>query len=206
MDEINYIIFGKEHFEATKKCLFDNFFGIEPMTKVLQISSEEIDLFLEVILGKAAHEGLSLVAINSKDEIVGCIISDDYFGETAPGFELISDKFHPIFCLLEELGTKFRASKKPNLNAYFHLFMITTKQRGIAKELTNKAIDLARNKGFKYAILEATGPTSQHISENTFHFEEIDKIEYSNFKIANKLIFQAVSDAQDCKLYLRNLN
>lgn len=199
-------ILSSEYKEQCKNFLFDHFFQCEPISKVLHLTQEEIFVFLDIVLSNAIKDGLSTIIVSSTDKIIGCIITEDYFKEIDTSFDLISEKFTPLFVLLDELGVPFKKQNKKEKNIFAHLLMIATSENKIAIQLINYTLNHLKVKKFRYAVLEATGKISQQISFNKFHFEEIHRINYSDFFFGNEYVFETIQESEACIFYLKKLD
>jgi hypothetical protein len=205
MCSIQFIPLTKSNLESASKLLSEHFFQREPISPLLGLTEDEINFFLDVVLQKAIKDELSVVALNEANEVVGCIISDDYFSNPPDDFSNITPKLNPVFLLLKKLGDEFRSIYPFEENKYYHLFMIATNEKGIATPLTDEAIKLALSKGYKYAVLEATGTISQHIAENSLNFKELTTIKYSEFEFKGDKIFESILDSDACKFYIKEI-
>lgn len=202
---MRFELFNHSRINETREFLIEYFFKREPISQSLGLREEEIIPFLDLLLPKAAEEQLSLVAIDEFDHLCGVLICDDYFGNIPPEFENLDEKIQNIFCFLDVLGQKFRGEHLAIENEYFHLLIIATNVKGISKELTAKALELAKIKNYSHAVLEATGKTSQHISENGLNFTEINRLFYNKFQVDGKLIFTNLPENEYCKFLFLDL-
>ena len=198
-------ILTSEYQNQCKDFLFKHFFQCEPISKALCLTEEEIFVFLEIVLSNAVKDGLSTIKVSSTDNIIGCIITEDYFKEIDTSFELISENFTPLFVFLDELGVPFKKKYKKEKNSFAHLLMIATSESKIATQLIEYSLNHLKQKKFSYAVLEATGEISQHISLNKFHFDEIHRINYSDFFFGNEYVFESIEEPKACVFYMKRL-
>ncbi|MCP2727310.1 GNAT family N-acetyltransferase [Limnofasciculus baicalensis] len=107
LTEKNGIIFEtiqQQDIEATAACISNIMSKSEPITRALQISEAEFHGFAIPYCHKAVKESVSLVAKDRQTgQIVGFIISKDLMTWPPERLEIPSDKFEPIFNLLEQL-------------------------------------------------------------------------------------------------------
>lgn len=61
----------------------------------------------------------------------------------------------------------------------------------------------AKQLGFKYAVLEATGPISQHIAQNKFGYKLNNEIKYKDYLFNNEFVFQTIETNESCQLLVK---
>lgn len=194
-----------EYTERCKNFLFNHFFKFEPISKVLDLTEDEIFFFLEITLTNAVKDGLSTILLSNDEKIIGCIIVEDYFKDIDDSYELISEKFTPLFVFLDELGVPFKKQYKKTKNTFAHLLMIATSEKKVTSKLIEHSLNHLKQKEYKYAVLEATGKISQHISLNKFHFNEINRINYDDFLFGNEYVFKSIKESESCVFYLKKI-
>ncbi len=141
--------------------------------------------------------------IYGKTKVVGFCLNEDLITEPFEDSIKIAPKMNPIFSILGELDKRFLKNKKKIKKRFFHLFMVGSlkeyRNKGIAKKLTAKSLALARKRGFKEIVSEATNLKSQNLLRKYFGFNDIEKIIYKNFEFNNQLLFKDIGE-ESCNL------
>lgn len=192
--------------EKTKSFLLNHFFPAEPISKVLNLELNEISTFLDYLIEKAVEEQLSVIAKDDLNNIIGCIISQDYFQVEPNKTPQISPKFDSLFALLDELAIPFIEKNEAMLSNYIHILIIATSIKGISSELTEYALQIGKKKGYTKAVLEATGVISQGLVQHKLNFVELNRILYSEFKFNNKLVFENITTSDSCVFFEKSLS
>ncbi len=77
------------------------------------------------------------------------------------------------------------------------------KIKNISTLLQNASFEEAKQLGFKYAVLEATGPISQHIAQNKFGYKLNNEIKYKDYLFNNEFVFQTIETNESCQLLVK---
>ena len=207
--EITLEILQPKHVEGAITCIADTFAGGEPMSQLLGITRQEFTQFARLFIEKTAKEGLSVVAINEEQEVIGATIAEDYMTDPPLGLDTISEKFNPIFALLESLGTQYIASQGVAPDTHYHIFMCGVYQhyanRRLAQKLNQFAEDIARERKYRAVVCEATGRISQFVCANQLGFAYVDEISYKDFQLEGKRVFANISNVDSCIVYQKHL-
>lgn len=207
--KITLEILGPQHVDGATACIAGTFAAGEPMSQHLGITQDEFTQFARLFIEKTANEGLSVVAVDENQQVVGATIAEDYATEPPVGLETISEKFTPIFALLESLGKPYVASQGVTSGTHYHIFMCGVYQkyanRRLAQKLNQFAQDVARERKFKTAVCEATGRISQFVCTNQLEFDYVDEINYQNFLLSGEAVFANITSVDSCILYERHL-
>jgi ribosomal protein S18 acetylase RimI-like enzyme len=136
-DEIKFRIIQPDDLEQTVDLCSQVFANYEPMTRALKINCQEFKTFAESYCRKAIEDGLSIVATDSNEKVVGFVISEDLMTEP-PLLDDISDKFEPLLALLHELDSSYTSkhSLDLELGQILHIFML-----GVQDEYKNQKIE-----------------------------------------------------------------
>jgi len=149
------------------------------------------------------------VAKDETGRVVGCLICADFAGDLPDGLDTISPKFTPIFCLLGELDERYKEKYPVERGELYHLFMggvlKAYASAGLIRQLTHAAEMLARHRGFRGAIGEATGPISQHVYLSYLGYREVMALSYAEFAFEGEKIFANITDCPSCKLIYKAL-
>ena len=200
---ITYQILQKPDLEQTINCLVDVFSSAEPIIKALQITPTELYPFAKIVCQKAVENGLSLIAKDpATSKVVGFIISEDLsedLSKKSPeeiNKNILQDqKLDIVFKLLKELNEQYEKQKKSFIGKMFHIYFlgIIEKYRGrrISNNLVEKNLNMAIEKGFLVAKVEATGNISQHIFRK-YGFEDRYSIDYQTYEYKGRKILQGI--------------
>lgn len=193
--------------DGVTKCLAATFMR-EPMTKVLGITLEEFNHFAYLFVRKAAREGLSLLARDPiTQEVMGCLVAEDFVISPPEGIETVSERFWPIFALLGGLDETYKETRPVAPGELYHIFMVGVERAfagsGVIHKLNLAAERLAQSKGYKGAIGEATGPISYGIYTKRQLFKEVNAIAYRDFRFEGKAVFASITDCESCRLLVK---
>lgn len=107
----------------------------------------------------------------------GVLITDDFTSPLPMGSAGMSPKFEPIFELLGRLDERYREERTIAPGEYLHLFMLATEARyrgrGVAGKLVQKCLANGAEKGYRYALTEATGVISQGVFRSAGFVERL---------------------------------
>jgi ribosomal protein S18 acetylase RimI-like enzyme len=189
----------EEHIQQAAVCLTDAFVEYEPMACVLEMQKPDYNFWISFFVRRAVDEQLSLVALDSADNVIGVLISEDFYFAAHPEemkrllpsdywnfMKTTTSQLGEIFMLLEELDQLFiKRFGKVERSHIFHNYMIGVDKklakRGIAQELVKKSHELAKKMGFKMMLVEATGAISQSLYEKKLNYKKVLSIAYDDF-------------------------
>jgi len=197
----------RQHFSQATHCLATGFLR-EPMTQIQQISLEEMLQFCESVIDFVINNTkLTFVALDQEMNVIGVIINKDFVESPISENIEINEKFIPIFDLLEQLDSLFQKDKSIQKGVYFHSLMIAvdekTTSKNISTLLQNASFEEAIQLAFKFAVLEATGPISQHIAKNKFGYKLAFELKYKDFLFDNEAIFKWIDSNESCQLLVK---
>jgi len=192
-------------------CLIAQVFSeSEPPARAMGLSSQELEQFLEEVAPTVIPLGLTVIARTvDTGAIAGALFTED-FGDL-PRIDpcRISPKFLPIFALLELLDEQFRKDAIITRGKLLHLFMLAVDQqfagRGIGQELIKACIENGFRRGYRRALTEATGKTSQHIFRKTGFLQRFS-VNYRSFLYDNKLVFACIQEHEAAMLMDRSID
>ncbi|MGB3589339.1 MAG: GNAT family N-acetyltransferase [Tunicatimonas sp.] len=198
-----------KHVVAATHCISTTFTKGEPMSEALAISEEEFSYFAQLFIQKAAIDQLSVVAVTDTDEVVGALICEDYASPPPTGLEHVSEKFGPIAGLLETLGERFAQLHNVIPGSHLHMFMCGIypqyARQQFAQRLISFAEDIARERGYKATVCEATGAVSQHMVKNSLGYTYVDEIIYQDFQYEEQAVFSTINTVKSCVAYYKAL-
>ncbi|MEQ9438310.1 MAG: hypothetical protein RIG62_04650 [Cyclobacteriaceae bacterium] len=203
--QITLEVLGPEHVAGATRCIASTFAQGEPMSETLGISPEEFEHFARLFIEKTAIEQMSVVAVTETGDVIGATICEDYTSDPPAGIEQISEKFNPIFHLLESLGEQYASNHEVAPGSHYHIFMCGVYQqhahRRLAQKLNRFAEDLAREKNYRSLICEATGQVSQFVVAKQLGFDYVDEIIYKDFQHEGQSVFADISSVKSCIVY-----
>lgn len=206
---LTFKLLEPKHVSTVTQCISATFIKGEPMSEALGISEEEFHYFAQLFVQKASADQLSVVAVTDTGEIAGALICEDYATDPPVGLEQISEKFEPIFNLLESLGERFAHLHDVVPGSHLHMFMCGVypqyANQGIAQRLISFAEDLGREQGFKATACEATGAISQYMVEKSLGYTYVDEIIYHDFRHQGHTVFSGIDSVKSCVAYYKNL-
>ncbi len=195
--------------DAVVHLLAAAFSAREPPAVAMGLSYDDLATFVRQLIPCAADAGLSAVARPaSAGDAVGVMLNDD-FGRPFPiNSSAISQKFLPIFSMLGELDDLYRESRAVGKGECLHLFMLAVDPpftgKGVAQRLVETSLQLAKTKGYRYAVTEATGLISQRVFRK-LGFEERFRTSYADYKYREQSVFASIVAHDGTALMERSL-
>ncbi len=204
--EIIYETLAMKDLKETIACVVDVFPRAEPMTKAMEITSDEFYPFAEIYCKKAIREGLSLVARDkATGNVIGFLISENLASEPPDSIRTINEKFLPIIKLLDGLDENYKQSFELNGNNILRLFMVGVSKHyeglNLATTLIKENLKLAKLNNYSRAIGEATSSVTQHIFRDKLGFNEKFAIEYKSYTYKGRHVFKNVKNTSHCVLF-----
>ena len=203
--KITIEVLKPEHVAGATRCIADTFAKGEPMSTALGITAGEFNYFAQLFIEKATTDHMSVVAVDDSGSVVGATICEDYTSEPPMGIEQITEKFNPIFQLLESLGERYARAYSVAPGSHYHIFMCGVYQTHahlrLAQKLNRFAENLAREYRYRTLICEATGRISQFVAENQLGFEYVDEISYQEFQYEDQPVFSSIDSVKSCAIY-----
>lgn len=193
---VQYGLLELSDLEAFSRLLAVTFSQYEPMGMAMGLSREEILTFVRLFGPKAADEGLSLVAkISDTDTMIGALLSEDFGSPPPEGLGKMSKKLLPILTLLEQLDKQYMEKKEFRLGEVLHMFMVGVSPectaRGVATHLSELGMEYAAVKGYRTAVVEATGSISQNIARKLGFAERFSTL-YKEFTFEGEKVFASI--------------
>jgi len=199
MSVIEYRVFQPSDTDAVAGLLSKAFSKSEPPAVAMGLTEPELEQFVRLLCPKAAEERLTIVAAVEGSQIAGVMLSEDFAAlpDFPPGS--CSEKFLPIFSMLEGLDQQYRRDREIVPGRYLHLFMLAVDQRfagqGLAQRMIDACLENGRRKGFRYAVTEATGVVSQHVFSK-LGFKERFRISYPDYSFEGQAVFSSIRGHQ----------
>ena len=196
--------------EQTALVVGQSFSGFDPMAVAQELSVQDFYEYITLLGEWLAQAGLSVIAKNKESgQVIGALITADFASEPPLEVEKISDKFAPVFYLLESLDNSYKQDKQIELHEYLHLYMLAVapehRGKGIAQTLVSTTLEHGIKQGYKVAVTEAANQISQHVFRKT-GFTSRCEISYGQFTYNGDSIFEAISDEGGTLLMDKCLN
>jgi ribosomal protein S18 acetylase RimI-like enzyme len=182
--------------------------GSEPTALALRLAPEDLKPFVEVLLPKFLREGLSIVARDAQTgEIAGAQLNDEM--EFDLPVELARFEWTaPVFALSNELYRQYFQGGLPQPNEAVHIFIIGVSRlyrgKSIAHQLVGLSLERARARGYRRAVVEATGLISQHLLRKAGFTTRVE-IPYATFEYDGKRPFENTGDHPSIMLMDKDL-
>ena len=208
---ITYSLLERNDLDPVARLVGSVFAAEGPVARYLKVSSEDFARMVRVFGLKFYEEGLSIVA---RDEgthrIIGALLNDDMGTETPPegrAFEGV-EEMAPGGALLDELNRRYFHGKtlEPNKHAHFFFLAVSPQYQGrrIAQHLVDLCEELARRKGYKVAVVEATGLVSQHVFRKAGFSVRVE-IPYATFEHHGSRPFEGIENQSGAMLMVKEL-
>jgi len=173
----------KKHMKSAIKLFIKSFCDSEPITKHLHVNYDDYEPFATEVVEKAIKDGMSVVAVDDKDEVIACAIAEDIVDRFTPHLDHYP-KLKPIFAILDELSKPFlnKDFKKGKI-AHVWIAIVDGKHRGegLSTAIDSACADLAVKKGFDFAYAEFTNEISEKIVTHYKVQKCLNTIKYENF-------------------------
>jgi len=199
-DGISYEVLQARDIAETAD-LFASIFADEPLTVSRGWNKVDWREFCLFYTKKSAEDGLTHIARDIKTgKIIGLMCSEDLSTDPPVGIEQAIGKIKPIFDALDHLSKQDRYLEERSRTLVprlaFHLWCLGThpsyRRRGIAEQLIEYNLKLAKEKGFKYGRVEVTGEFSRKAFVR-YGFKEHVSLRYDQYKENGSLVFPTVS-------------
>lgn len=210
VNNISYEPLSRNLLEQTALVVGQAFSGSEAMTVAQGLSVQDFYQYITLLGEWLVEAGLSVIAKDKESgQIIGALITDDFASESPLEVEKISDKFAPVFYLLQSLDNSYKQDKQIGLYEYLHLYMLAVvpefRNKGIAQTLVSTALEHGIKQGYKVAVTEAVNRTSQNIFKKA-GFTPRCETSYRQFTYNGDRVFEAISDEGGTLLMDRWLN
>jgi ribosomal protein S18 acetylase RimI-like enzyme len=182
--------------EAMVELLGDVFARRDPPAVAVGLTPEEFQAFVRPFCGKAALEGVTVVARKpGARELLGALLTEDSGSGLPEGMDRLSPKFEPIFDILGQLDAEYKQAHTSN-EPTVHLFLLGVAESaagmGLAQQLVTGCLDNAARKGYRRAVTEATNPTSQHIFRKLGFAERVRR-SYGDYRWNGRAVFESIA-------------
>lgn len=209
MTDIQYAVAQLSDSDDIVGLLAKAFSASEPPAVAMRLSCDEMERFLRVIAPQIIPHQLTLIARASEsNRPAGALLTDDFASPPVLDVAQISPKFLPIFTMLQRLDDDFRAATPVLPGTHLHLFMLAVDAQfagcGVAQGLVNACVDNGIRRGYRTALTEATGKTSQHVFRKN-GFADRCSIPYAEFAYEGRVVFASLREHERAILMARSL-
>jgi GNAT superfamily N-acetyltransferase len=192
---LRFSICGPADVEEMSELLSSAFSLYDPPAIACKITAPEFDHFLRLLVPQVLEDRLTMIARSTdSDEMLGALLTEDS-ASALPDLQQVSRKFDPIFDILGELETEYRAGKSPQPGECVHLFLLGVSRssggRGVAQQLVEACIENCKKRGYKMAVTEATNNVSQHIFRKLGFVERVSR-SYENHRFEGQAHFAGI--------------
>jgi len=179
----------------TVECITHSFANSrDPFTRALGLSPKQWGTMAEMFVHRAATRDISVVAFNENDDRVEGVIVNEDWKEAPPIYFKDMPDWGAVKAIFNELHTRFKA-RQPRIEhgkvihpLYFTCVRPELRNHGIAQNLWNETVEIARSHNYDSMVAEASARASYHLLKK-LGFVEIAHIPYQEFLFEGKAIF-----------------
>jgi len=171
--------------------------GSEPTALALGLGAGDFKQLVEALLPKFLREGLSIVARNAQTrELAGAQLNDE-MGLDLPVEPSQFEWAAPVLALADEMYRQYVERYPVNPSEFAHFFLIGVSRshrgKGIGQQLLELSLEHARARGYRRAVVAASGLISQHIFRKAGFTTRVE-IPYATFEYEGKRPFENTGD------------
>jgi ribosomal protein S18 acetylase RimI-like enzyme len=141
------------------------------------------------------------LTIIARDEasgaMAGALLNEDAASPAPEGVDRLSDKFVPIFDLLDQLEDQVPDDDPPLPGEALHLFMLGVDRafarRGIGQQLVVASLAHGAELGYRVAVTEAMNRVSQHIFAK-LGFLSRAEVSYADYRYDGIAVFASIAE------------
>jgi len=195
---IAYGLYTAQDAPEMARLLGEVFSRRDPPAVAVGLTPVEFAAFVDLFCPQAAVEGLTIVARHAGTrEMVGALLTEDSASALPDGMERLSPKFEPIFDILGQLDTEYRADRPVRPGESLHLFLLGVAEsvagRGVAQHLVATCLEHGARQGYQRAVTEATNTVSQHIFRKLGFTERVRR-SYGSHRFAGRAVFASIAE------------
>jgi ribosomal protein S18 acetylase RimI-like enzyme len=195
---VNYSVYTVSDADVMAQLLGEVFSQRDPPAVATGLTSSEFEALVRLLCPKAEAEGLTIVARSAgTGEMIGALLTEDSASALPEGMDRLSAKFNPIFDILGQLDTEYRAGRALHPGECLHLFLLGVAQRfagqGVARQLVAACLENGSRRGYRTAVTEATNKASQHIFRNQGFVERVRR-SYRDYRFDGHAVFASIGE------------
>ena len=207
LHEIRYGLLECEDLAEMAQVIGEVFSRSDPLGVAVGMTQAELEAFVLVFGDKAVAEGLTIIARERSNRMVGAMFSDD-FAAPPPDLTNLPASFAPVGALLESLDEEYLRTQTIGEGSHAHLNMLAVlpafSGMGIAQNLVKVCLENAARRGYRVAVTEANGPVSQHIFRKS-GFRERFMVSYQEFRFEDRPVFASIDSTNGIMLMEANI-
>lgn len=173
-----------DHQKSAIDLFTKSFCDSEPITKHLNIKYSDYEEFPREVVTKAIKDGMSVVALDSHNHVIACVIAEDMATPFTPTLSKYP-KLKYIFSLLDALSKPFLSGKKfiPGKVAHIWIAIVNPEMRGkgLSTAIGMACATICMRKGYDFGYVEFTNEISEKIIHHYKTYELCNKIDYNSF-------------------------
>lgn len=217
MDNIRIEIAQPQQKQAIVEYLLEYFRIDEPIGRAVNMTKDEARPFFNELVGEGLKEPISFLALNEKDEIVGCRLNEIVDLHAADKNHHASDSGNlpysvkAIANFLDILTKDVEKLLPPDTKRIMKFIAVSVhpayRRRGIAKELIERSMQLAIDRQCDYVCVAASAKGSQQLFDKKLGYQLLRTIPHSEYRdpATNQQIFNC-DDGTDCgKFFAKKL-
>lgn len=185
-----------DHQKSAIDLFTKSFCDSEPITKHLNIKYDDYEIFAKEVVQKAVKEGMSVVAIDSKNHVIAVVLAEDIANPFKPTVAQYP-KLKPIFAVLDQLSEPFLAGKQFNKGKIAHIWIAIVnadiRGKGLSTAIGMACATICMRKGYEFAYTEFTNEISEKILHHYKLYELCNSIDYNTFTYEGQRPFQGLN-------------
>jgi GNAT superfamily N-acetyltransferase len=195
---VNCSLFTAPDTDEMSRLLGEVFAQRDPPAVAVCLTASEFEAFVRLFCPKADAEHLTVVARSAKSgEMIGALLAEDSASQPPDEVDQVSPKFNPIFDILGQLDTEYRAGRAMPPGESMHLLLLGVAHgfagKGVAQQLVAVCLANGARKGYRLAVTEATNKTSQHVFRKQ-GFAECVHRSYRDHRFEGQAFFSSIVD------------
>jgi len=219
LNPLSYLIVRPHQLPQVHGLMYKSFHRDEPMTNHLHLcqgsfSIPDSDAMAESLV---IDHNLSLMAVDKSNNSTKAVMLNGAFDRAEIDVSreeviesCIDKKFVPIASILHEVQIKGRQIfYEKNIETAFDLKMLAvdpdTRGLGLAREMIQRSVDLARCLGYKMCKTEATGDYSRKAFIKA-GFEVVAECDYKDFTVEGEKVFRDITGHKGVALLIKMLD
>ncbi|HEX6863326.1 MAG TPA: GNAT family N-acetyltransferase [Thermoanaerobaculia bacterium] len=193
---IRYGVFELSDQEEMTSLLAEAFSQYDPPAAAMGVTAGEFAPMVRPYGPGTAAEGLTVVARSAATgEMVGAVLATDFTAPPPAGGEQGSEKFLPVFTLIDQLDAQYQQDKAIEPGTDLHILLLGVARsftgRQVAQRLVAACEENARRKGYRRAVTEASGSVSQHVFRK-LGYAERSQISYQEYRYEGAPVFASI--------------
>jgi GNAT superfamily N-acetyltransferase len=191
-------VFSAADADEMAELLGDAFSYREPIGIAIGMTPVEFSQMVHALVKAEDVQRLSIVARRSDTgEMVGALVCEDAASDSSAGLENWGEKFAMVGSILGELATRFGPAEHPRLGETVHAFLLGVRDgaegNGVGQALVAASKENGARIGYRSAVAECTGRTSQHIFRK-LGFVDRGMVPYAEHEYEGRRVFESVAE------------